>query len=198
MKTGLFFGSFNPIHLGHLIIADQVVTHTDLEELWFVVSPHNPFKEISDLASEQHRLAMVDLALEGQEYLLSSDVEFALAKPSYSVDTLSHLRFEYPQKNFTLILGSDNMLAFDKWKNHLEILQHHEIYVFNRPGVEKEAFKHDQITYLTEMPLLKISSTYLRQCIGANKSIQFMTPDCVIAYIKDNGLYRFDVNNRDK
>jgi len=197
MKTGLFFGSFNPIHCGHLIIADQVVAHTDLDELWFMVSPHSPFKEEAELAPEQHRLAMVDLSLQHQSYLHSSDVEFLLAKPSYTVDTLSYLRKTFPEKNFTLVLGSDNMLEFDKWKNHLEILQHHQIYVFDRPGAEKEVFNHDEITYLSEMPLLQISSTYLRKCIRNNKSIQFMTPDSVIAYIQDNGLYRFDVNSND-
>ncbi len=196
-KTGLFFGSFNPVHIGHLIVADQVVTHTDLDELWFVVSPHSPFKETTELAPEAHRLAMVDLSLINQSHLHSCDVEFDLEKPSYTVDTLHYLRAHFPQKKFTLVLGSDNMLAFEQWKNHLDILAHHEIYVYNRPEIKHQPFTHPQVKYLPEMPLLQISSTYLRACIRADKSIRFMTPDHVITYIMDNGLYRFDVINED-
>ena len=136
MKTGLFFGSFNPIHNGHMLLANYMLSFTDLERLWFVVSPHNPLKEKSSLLANNHRLELVKLAIGVNNKMKASNIEFKLTQPSYTVNTLAHLQEKFPQNTFVLIMGSDNLQSFHKWKNYEHILEHYELYVYPRPGFD--------------------------------------------------------------
>lgn len=189
-KIGLFFGSFNPVHIGHLIIANYMATHTDLDEVWFVVSPQNPFKKKESLGNMYDRLEMVNLAIEQAEKLRASTIEFNLPQPSYTVDTLIHLRERYPDKDFVLIMGSDNLQSFHKWKNHEVILSDYRIYVYPRPGhTGHELETHPSVT-LTDTPLMELSATFIRQSVKAGMSIRFFVPDSVLAFIDSKGLYR--------
>lgn len=188
-KIGLFFGSFNPIHIGHLIIANYMANHTDLKEVWLMVSPHNPLKKKSTLINMYDRLEMVNLALEGASNLRSSDFEFRLEQPSYTIDTLTHLQEQYPNKEFVLIMGSDNLVSIKKWKNYEILLRDYELYVYPRPGFEEHEFKdHPSIT-LTDTPLMELSSTFLRQSIKERKNIKYFLPDEVLTFIDKKGLY---------
>lgn len=188
-KVGLFFGSFNPIHIGHLIIGNYMANYTDLDEVWFVVSPQNPFKEKKSLGNMYDRLEMVNLAIEGSENLRASDIEFSMPKPSYTIDTLVYLGEKYPQKEFSLIMGADNLVGLSKWKNHEIILRDYQIFVYPRPGFELgELAAHSAIT-LTDTPLMELSSTFVRQAIKDKKDIRFFSPDKVIAFIDKKGLY---------
>ncbi len=188
-KIGLFFGSFNPIHIGHLIIANYMATHTDLDEVWFVVSPQNPFKKKESLGNVYDRLEMVNLAIEPAEKLRSSTIEFNLPQPSYTVDTLIHLRERYPDKDFVLIMGSDNLQSFHKWKNHEIILRDYRIYVYPRPGHQGYPLeKHPSVT-VTDTPLMELSATFIRQSVKDGKSIRYFVPDSVLTFIDSKGLY---------
>lgn len=188
-KIGLFFGSFNPIHTGHLIIANYMANHTDLEEVWFVVSPHNPFKKKESLSTMYDRLEMVNLAIENAEKLRSSTIEFALPQPSYTIDTLIHLKEKYPDKEFILLMGSDNLHSFPKWKNHGMILRDYHIYVYPRPGhAGHELEKHPSVT-ITHTPLMELSATFIRQSVKAGKDIRYFVPDKVLEFIDSKGLY---------
>lgn len=188
-KIGLFFGSFNPIHIGHLIIANYMANFTDLEEVWFVVSPQNPFKEKKSLGNMYDRLEMVNLAVEGVDNLKASDIEFSLPQPSYTIDTLVHLQEKHPKKEFVLIMGEDNLAGFSKWKNADIILRDYKIVVYPRPGYNGgELKKHPSVT-MTDTPVMELSSTFLRQAIQENKSIKFYTPDKVAEFIDKKGLY---------
>ncbi|MBX2817479.1 MAG: nicotinate-nucleotide adenylyltransferase [Saprospiraceae bacterium] len=195
MEIGLFFGSFNPIHVGHLIIARAVLNHAAIEQVWFVVSPHSPFKERDSLEGEHHRLTMVDLATAEDPDLRSSAIEFELPRPSYTVDTLSHLREAYPESHFSLILGSDNLVSFERWKDHQDILKHHSIYVYIRPGMEDFALRnHPSIQVLTDVPMLHISSTYVRTLLHEDKSVRYLTVPSVVDYITNKRLYRLPLD----
>jgi nicotinate-nucleotide adenylyltransferase len=190
MRVGLYFGSFNPIHHGHLIIANYILDHTDLDQVWFVVSPQNPLKPSASLLNEYHRLFLVQLAVEGEKNLKASDIEFKLPKPSYTVDTLAYLQEKYPGNQFAIIMGSDSLQNLPKWKNYQWLLQHYPIYVYKRPEHEKapgypEA-KHIQIM---DAPLLPISSTTIRQNIREGKSIRYLVPDAVREEIEKSGYY---------
>jgi nicotinate-nucleotide adenylyltransferase len=188
-QVGLFFGSFNPIHVGHLIIANYMANYTDLDEVWFVVSPQNPFKKKSTLADPYDRLEMVNLAIEDTERLRSSNVEFSLPIPSYTIDTLIHLSEKYPDKRFHLIMGEDNLETLDKWKNIDIILRDYHIYVYPRPGYSSGALRdHPSITR-TDTPQMEISSTFIRKSIKEGKNVQYFTPDKVITFIDKKGLY---------
>lgn len=188
-KIGLFFGSFNPIHIGHLIIANYMANHTDLDEVWLMVSPHNPLKKKSNLANMYDRLEMVNLAIQDTENIKSSDIEFRLNQPSYTVDTLTHLQDRYPTKKFVLIMGSDNLVSLKKWKNYEVILRDYEVLVYPRPGYENnELANHPSVT-ITNTPLMELSSTFIRKSIVAEKSIKFIVPDTVIQFIDSKGLY---------
>ena len=190
LKSGLFFGSFNPIHIGHLIIANYLVSQSDLDEVWFVVSPQNPLKSRSGLAPEYSRLRMVQLAIADNPRLMASDVEFSLDRPSYTVDTLQFLRQNYTEKQFALIMGGDNLAIFPKWKGHKEILQYHEVYVYARPGADPGKWtQHPRVRLYTAMQM-NISATHIRNCIQAGQSIRYLTPDNVIAYIRSEQLYQ--------
>jgi nicotinate-nucleotide adenylyltransferase len=188
MKVGLYFGSFNPIHIGHLIIADFVANHSDLQQVWFVVSPQNPLKQSSSLLNEYHRLHLVNLAIEGNAKLKTSDIEFKLPKPSYTIDTLAYLQEKYPTHSFSIIMGSDSFKNIGRWKNH-ELLLKHPIIIYERPGHEMKDLPNTNITIL-KAPLLEISATTIRENIRQQKSIRYLVPDAVIKEIENAGYYK--------
>mgnify|MGYP003405501765 CR=1 FL=1 len=190
MKIGLFFGSFNPIHTGHLIIANYMANHTNLDRVWFVVSPHNPLKEKRDLINVYDRLEMAKLATEHTSNIEVCDIELQLSQPSYTINTLTYLREKYPQHQFALIMGSDNLNSLRKWKNYELILRDYAIYVYPRPDdVVSDLCDHPSVT-ITHTPLMELSATFIRKSVQANKSIQFFTPDAVIDFIDSKNLYR--------
>lgn len=189
-KIGLFFGSFNPIHTGHMIIANIMAENTDLDKVWFVVSPLNPFKSSGSLLHEFDRYDMVKAAIADNYKLEASDIEFHLPKPSYTIDTLVVLAEKNPGKRFKVILGEDNLTNFEKWKNHQRILDDYGLYVYPRPGVTKsELSRHDQVK-MVEAPLLDISATYIRQCIKDNKSVRYLVPESVEQIIRTRNFYK--------
>ncbi|MBY0433984.1 MAG: nicotinate-nucleotide adenylyltransferase [Cyclobacteriaceae bacterium] len=189
-KTGLLFGSFNPIHVGHLIIANVMAENTDLQKVWLVVSPQNPFKPSNGLLHEFDRYDMVKAAIADNYKLDVSDVEFHMPKPSYTIDTLAVLSEKHPQKQFKIIMGEDNLENFEKWKNHDRILEHYGLYVYPRPHAGNSLLKNHRQVRMVEAPLLDISATYIRQCIKNNKSIRYLVPDAVEQMIKLKGFYR--------
>jgi nicotinate-nucleotide adenylyltransferase len=183
MKIGLFFGSFNPVHVGHMIIANYMATQTDLERVWFVVSPQNPLKAKNTLARDRDRLNMVIEAIGHNNLLKASDIEFSLPKPSYTIDTLAYIKEKYPQHEFALIMGGDNLASLQKWKNYEKILENYDIYVYKRPTYELGEFAAHPRVHVHEAPIMSISATYIRQCLAENKSIQYLVPDAVLDYI---------------
>ena len=192
MKIGLYFGSFNPIHIGHLIIANQLVENSDLDQIWFVVTPHNPFKKKSTLLDNHHRLEMVYLATKDYDTLKESDIEFNLPQPNYTVNTLAYLTEKYPEKEFSLIMGEDNLKSFHKWKNYQVILDHHDIYVYPRISegkVETQFDNHPKIHHV-EAPIMEISSTLIRNSIKAGKNIKPLLPEHVWTYLDEMNFYR--------
>ena len=190
MKIGLFFGSFNPIHVGHLIIANYMASQTDLDEVWIVITPQNPLKQRSTLANDYDRLHLVRIAIEGNPRLRASKIEFELPKPSYTIDTLSYLKEKYPKKRFSLIMGGDNIASFHKWKNYEQILAEHDIYVYKR-GVnnEHQLGETDRVKY-AEAPLLNISASYIRSAIKQRKSVQYLVTEEVFKYLNSNNIYK--------
>ena len=189
-KTGLFFGSFNPVHTGHMIIANYMATQTDLQEVWLVVSPHNPLKARHTLASDYDRLHLVRLAVGDAPGLMASDIEFRLPKPSYTIDTLSYLREKYPDRSFVLIMGADNLNTLPKWKNYEVLLRDYTIYVYNRPDSgATELANHPSVTFF-QAPLMQLSATYIRKCLQEGKSVQYLVPDEVFHYLEKTNLYR--------
>lgn len=189
MKIGLYFGSFNPVHVGHLIIANHVAYNTDLQQVWFVVSPQNPFKQSAGLLNEYHRFHLIQSAIDGENKLRVSSVEFKLPKPSYTVDTLAYLAEKHPEHEFSLVMGSDGFQNIEKWKNYEVILKNHTIYIYKRPGFEVGQTHGARINVL-EAPLLEISSTHIRELIREKKSFRFLVPDVVREEIERNGYYR--------
>ncbi|MCB0706095.1 MAG: nicotinate-nucleotide adenylyltransferase [Saprospiraceae bacterium] len=190
MQTGLFFGSFNPIHIGHLIIANHMVEYGDLTQVWMVVSPHNPLKPKKTLARDFDRLHLVRLAVEDNSNLRASNVEFDLPQPSYTVDTLAYLADKFPERKFTLIMGGDNLASLHKWKNYEQILEHYPIYVYQRPGAEKPVFGAHPNVRIFEAPLLHISATYIRQARKEGKSVRYLVPDPVFEYLDGSDMYK--------
>jgi nicotinate-nucleotide adenylyltransferase len=189
MKVGLYFGSFNPIHTGHCIIANHIVQNTGLDKVWMVVSPQNPFKETSSLLNEFHRLHLVKLAVEDEPKLKASDIEFRLPRPSYTVDTLAYLTEKYPGDEFSIVLGSDSLQNFHKWKNAAMLVKNHLLYVYERPGFEISNPLHAKLD-VVKAPLLEISSTHIRKMIKDNKSIRYLVPDKVREEIDLYHYYR--------
>lgn len=190
MKTGLFFGSFNPIHVGHLVIAEYMAENSDLEEVWFVVSPQSPFKKKESLLANTHRLAMVKLAIEHSNKLKYSDIEFKLPQPSYTITTVVNLYEKYPTKQFALIMGSDNLQSFTKWKNYEQLLELCPLYVYPRPGFDGgELKKHPRVTWVNA-PQMDISATYIRQAVKEGKSIRYMLTDTVFNYLNEMNFYK--------
>ena len=188
--TGLFFGSFNPIHTGHLIIAEFMQQHADLAEVWFIVSPHNPLKDQSALAKDELRLQMVKLAIKGNKKFSVSDVEFKLPPPSYTVHTLELLSKKFPKKKFAVIMGSDSLESIYKWKEWSAILSQFMILVFRRgPINDIEWNKYPGVIFF-DTPLLKISSTLIRTMIEDKKSVRYLVPDAVLNFIEKKKLYK--------
>ncbi|TWI82990.1 nicotinate-nucleotide adenylyltransferase [Lacibacter cauensis] len=189
MKTGLYFGSFNPIHTGHLIIAQHLLNETDLQQVWFVVSPQNPFKQQKTLLNEYDRLYLVNLAIQKTSGFKATDIEFNLPKPSYTIDTLTYLEEKYPQHEFVLIMGSDSLQNLDKWKNAETIMQNYPVYVYDRPGFPADQPEIKQLTRL-KAPLLEISATHIRELVQQGKSIRYLVPDEVLDEIEKSGYYK--------
>ena len=190
MKIGLFFGSFNPIHVGHLIIANLMVEASDLKKVWFVVSPQNPLKPAKGLLHEFDRYDMVRAAVYDNYKLEVSDVEFHLPKPSYTIHTLVHLQEKHPDKEFRVIMGEDNLSNFTRWKNYRQILDHYGVYVYPRPGTQlSELRSHPNVT-VVEAPLLDISATFIRERIRKGQSVRYLVPDAVEEMIKAKGHYQ--------
>ena len=189
MKIGLYFGSFNPVHVAHLIIANHILNETDIEKIWFVVSPQNPFKNESNLLNEYHRLHLVRLATEEDNRIKASDIEFGLPKPSYTSATLAYLREKNPTHEFHIIMGSDSFQNLSKWKNYETIIKNYPILVYKRPGFEiHETFGAD-VTIL-DAPLLQLSATQIRKYIKEGKPVRYMVPDKVLEEIEKGGYYK--------
>lgn len=190
MKIGLLFGSFNPIHIGHLIIANYMANHTELDKVWLVVTPQNPLKKYGSLINTYDRLEMARLATDNAENIEVSDVELKLPQPSYTIDTLTHLKEKYPQHEFVLIMGSDNLAGLPKWKNYKLILRDYRIYVYPRPGYENaDLASHPSVT-ITMTPLMELSATFIRTALAAKKNVQYFVPDAVLQFIESKNLYR--------
>lgn len=189
MQIGLYFGSFNPIHIGHCIIANHVAQTTMLDRVWLLVSPQNPFKETHSLLNEYHRLHLVKLAVEDEPALKASDIEFQLPRPSYTVDTLTYLSEKYPEHAFSIILGSDSLRNFHKWKNAEVIAKNYRLYVYKRPGSDIVNPLNANLEVL-EAPLLEISSTHIRELIKQGRSIRYLVPDKVREEIDLYHYYR--------
>jgi nicotinate-nucleotide adenylyltransferase len=187
--TGLFFGSFNPIHSGHLIIANYMLEWTDMEEVWFIVSPRNPLKEKQSLLADKHRLALVRTAIEDHPKFRASNIEFGLPQPSYTIHTLEALAEKYPNKQFALIMGADNLATLKKWKNYSQILEHNRIYVYPRPGTDGGEFLRHPHVVFTSAPLMEISSTFIRESLRSGKSVKYLLPENVNQYISDMHFY---------
>ena len=206
MKIGLYFGTFNPIHVGHLIIANHMAEHADLDQIWMVVTPHNPLKKKSTLLDDYHRLQMVHLATEDFPKIKPSDIEFKLSQPNYTVNTLVHLQEKYPNHEFSLIMGEDNLRSLHKWKNYEVILENHHIYVY--PRLETKGSAEEKIStntdnldlkisqkfgskiHMIDAPVVEISSTFIRDNIKKGKNVQPLLPAKVWEYIDHNNFYK--------
>jgi len=189
MKIGLYFGSFNPIHIGHLIIANYIVHNTDIDQLWFVISPQNPLKQNASLLNKFHRKYLIDIAIDGEKKLRTSTIEFSLPIPSYTIDTLAYLNEKYPDYKFSVIMGSDSLQNITKWKNYQQLIKNYEIIIYERPGFKIDHDLGKNIIAL-KAPLLDISSTEIREMIKKGKSINFFVPDVVKEEIERNHYYK--------
>ncbi|QNR25683.1 nicotinate (nicotinamide) nucleotide adenylyltransferase [Croceimicrobium hydrocarbonivorans] len=189
-KVGLYFGTFNPIHVGHCIIAQYMLEFTDLEEVWFVVTPHNPHKKKSSLLDDRQRLHMVNLAIGDHYKLRVSDVEFGLPQPSYTANTLVHLEENHPEFSFHLIMGEDNLESFPRWRNFESILEQHELYVYPRIASDGGELAHHPKVHITKSPIIEIASTEIREAIKEGKDVSYMLPPAVWNYIDQELFYR--------
>ena len=196
MKIGLYFGTFNPIHIGHLIIANHMAEYSDLDQIWMVVTPHNPFKKKNTLLEDSHRLEMVHLATEDFPKIKPSDIEFKLAQPNYTINTLVHLQEKHPTYEFSLIMGEDNLRSLHRWKNYEAIIAHHEIYVYPRISTDEENLESKESQdfgtkiYMIDAPVVEISSTFIRDNIKKGKNVQPLLPTEVWKYIDHNNFYK--------
>lgn len=192
MKIGLYFGTFNPVHIGHMIIANHMVENTDLDEVWMVVTPHNPHKKKKTLLDDHQRYEMVFRAVETYDKIKPSNIEFGLDQPNYTVNTLMHIQEKYPNHEFCLIMGEDNLWTFHKWKNHEFILEHHELYVYPRFAEKPETSMYDthKKVNFVKAPIIEISSTHIRTQIKEGKNIRPLLPPAVWEYIDHNNFYR--------
>jgi nicotinate-nucleotide adenylyltransferase len=189
MNIGLYFGSFNPVHVGHLIIANHIANTTALDQVWFVISPQNPLKLNSSILNKFHRKFLLDIAIDGENKLKTSTIEFSLPIPSYTVDTLAYLKEKYSDYTFTIIIGSDSLQNLHKWKNYELILSNYKILVYERPGFNNKVDFENKIERL-KVPLLDISSTRIRAMIKDGQSIKFLVPDVVKEEIERNHYYK--------
>ncbi len=200
MKIGLYFGSFNPIHVGHLIIANHLADTTELDQVWLVVSPHNPHKEKKSLLADHHRLALVREAIEENDKLHASDIEFHLPQPSYTATTLTYLKDKYPEHDFSLIMGEDNLRTFHKWFNFETILNNHSIFVYPRAYTvqekqsdfvsENQLEDHKNVTVLDHAPVMNISSSFIRKQIQKGKDVRYLLSEPVLKYVEEMNFYR--------
>lgn len=190
MKIGLYFGTFNPIHIGHMIIANHIAEFSGLDQVWMVVTPHNPHKQKSTLLDDYQRLHMVHLATADYPKIKPSDIEFKLPQPNYTVNTLAHLLEKFPQHEFALIMGEDNLVSLPKWKNFEYILEHHEIYVYPRISETKSELKNHPKVHFIEAPVVEISSTFIRENVKNKKNPSPMLPQKVWEYIDHNNFYK--------
>lgn len=189
MKIGLFFGSFNPVHNGHLIIANYMLEYSDLNKICFIISPQNPFKKRTNLLADYHRYELLNLAIEDTSNYEVSDIEFKMPKPSYTIDTLTYLKEKHPKKEFVLIMGSDNLQSFKKWKNSDIILQKYNLYVYSRPDFDGgELKKHKKVKFINA-PLMEISSSFIRNAVKEKKDIRFFMPEKAYNYMKEMHFY---------
>ena len=189
MKVGLYFGSFNPIHHGHLIIASHVAQSAGVDQVWFVVSPQNPLKPSAGLLNEYHRLYLVKAAIEGEKRLRATDIEFKLPRPSYTIDTLTYLREKYPQHEFSIVMGSDSYQNLDRWKNYRQLLKDTPVIIYQRAGFDQIPEFPEAKVHLLKAPLLQISATHIREMVRDGKSIRFLVPDVVRDEIERNRYY---------
>ena len=192
MKIGLFFGTFNPVHSGHLTIANYMAEFSDLDQVWFVVTPLSPFKKKSSLLSNNHRYQMIDRAVENYAKLCVSDIEFGLSQPNYTINTLVHLEEKYPDFMFALIMGEDNLKSFHKWKNYESILERHHIYVYPRiteKGSVTPFDKHPKIHHVNA-PIMELSSTFIRKAIKERRNVRPLLPENVWNYLDEMNFYK--------
>lgn len=187
--TVLYFGTFNPIHVGHTIIGQYIFENSNAKELWYVVSPQNPFKKNQTILADRQRLHMVNLAIKDPYHIKSSDIEFSLSKPSYTAVTLAHLSEKYPEKKFAIVIGSDNLVHFHKWKNYEVILEHYQVVVYPRKGKQTDAYDDHPNVHKIQAPEIELSSTLIRRSIKEGKNISQMLPEGVWEYIDKNGFY---------
>jgi nicotinate-nucleotide adenylyltransferase len=187
--VGLFFGSFNPVHIGHMVLANYMLEYEGLKELWFVVSPHNPLKEKSSLLNHRQRLHMVNLAIDDDPRMKASDIEFNLPQPSYTVNTLAHLKEKYPRKKFSLIMGADNLQTLHKWKNYEEILARHKLLIYPRPGSDGGKLASHPAVHFTNAPIMDVSSSFIRKAIKEGKKPSHFVPKRVWEYIEEMHFY---------
>lgn len=190
MKIGLYFGTFNPIHIGHMAIANYMVEFTGIRQLWFIVSPQNPFKEEKSLLKDYHRLEMVNLAIEGDDRFRASGIEFKLPRPSYTINTLVYLHEAHPDHEFYLLMGSDNLKHFHKWKNADLILENNHILVYPRPGEQPQPASLHPHIHMVEAPLMEISASFIRQAIADGKNVSYFIPPKVWQYLQEMNFYR--------
>ena len=204
MKVGLYFGTFNPVHVGHLVIANYMAEHTDLDQVWLVVSPQNPLKNKASLLPDFHRLSLVKEAIDDNNKLKSCDIEFSLSKPSYTVTTLTYLIEKYPKNEFSIIMGEDNLRSLHKWFNHEVILKNHNIYVYPRvltiqeekelekykPQEQNQFYKHPKIIFCNEAPVMKVSASFIRKSIKEGKDVKYLLTEPVYKYIEEMHFYK--------
>lgn len=188
-KTGLLFGSFNPIHVGHLMIAGYMYEFSDLDELWFVVTPLNPLKEQKSLLADHHRLEMVNLAIEDDNRFRSSNIEFKLPKPSYTINTLTYLQEKYPDREFVLISGTDIFPTFRKWKNWEQLLEFYRFYVYPRPGSQDHELTRHPSVKVFNAPMVEISASFIREAIRSGKNMSYYLPEKAYKYLKEMHFY---------
>lgn len=191
-KIGLYFGTFNPIHIGHLIIANHLVEHSDLDEIWMLVTPHNPFKKKKSLLDDHQRLEMVYLATKDYDKIIPSDFEFKLAQPNYTINTLAQISEKYPSHSFCIIMGEDNLKSFHKWKNYAAILEDYSVYVYPRisEGVANTAFSQHPKIQKVNAPIIEISSTMVRNLIQEGKVFRPLVSSEVWQYIDEMNFYK--------
>ena len=189
MKIGLFFGSFNPMHIGHKVIASYMSEFSELEQVWFVVSPQNPLKQKQSLLDQYHRLMIIRMEVEDNPKLYASDIEFNLSQPSFTSDTLVHLKEQYPENESSLIIGADNLQNFHKWKNYEQILVDYSIYVYPRPGIEISG-SHENIHIVNGVPQMEISASFIRKSIKQGKDVSYLIPEKAWQYMDEMNFYK--------
>ena len=191
LKVGLYFGTYNPVHIGHLVIANYMVEYTDIDQLWFVVSPHNPHKQKANLLDDYQRLEMVHRAVADDNRFRVSNVEFNLPKPSYTIDTLTYLREQHPDYQFVILMGSDNLENFPKWKNYENIIENFGIIVYPRPGFDRSKINTNKNILIAEnAPLMEISSSFIRDAIGSGKDVRHFLPQKTWEYMEEMNFYK--------